>query len=89
VSGADSSLWSLRPWLFICGNGATELREAETATRDYGYGSREFVTPLFNPENYNRRPDDIFAGRKAWALLLIPEEVDIDINLESAAVAIS
>jgi tetratricopeptide (TPR) repeat protein len=89
LSGAESTLWSLRPWLFICGNGATELREAETATRDYGYGSREFVTPLFNPENYNRRPDDIFAGRKAWALLLIPEEVDIDINLESAAVAIS
>jgi len=32
--------------------------------------------------NFNRRDADIFAGRKALALLAIPEEIDVDIALD-------
>ena len=39
-------------------------------------------TALFNPENFNRRDTDIFAGRTALALLAIPEEIDVDIALD-------
>jgi hypothetical protein len=39
-------------------------------------------TPLFNPGNFNRRDNDIFAGRTALALLAFPEEIPVDIALD-------
>jgi len=39
------------------------------------------VTPLYNPQNFNRREGDIFDGRVARALLAIPEEIDVDVEL--------
>jgi hypothetical protein len=38
-------------------------------------------TPLFNPQNFNRRETDIFDGGSALALLAIPEETEVDVAL--------
>jgi hypothetical protein len=39
-------------------------------------------TRLFNPENFNRRSDDIFNSRTASALVAIPEEIEIGLPLD-------
>jgi hypothetical protein len=35
-------------------------------------------TAWFNVQNFNRRDDDIFAGRTALALVAVPEEREAD-----------
>jgi tetratricopeptide (TPR) repeat protein len=86
LTGAESTLWARRPWLWIGGASPDDLGEADSIAHTYGYAVRTVKTPLFNPENYNRRTDDLFAGRGTMAMLLIPEEIDIDIELERGAV---
>ena len=48
----------------------------------FSYRCWRLETALFNAANFNRRDTDIFAGRKALALLAIPEEVDVDMALD-------
>jgi hypothetical protein len=37
--------------------------------------------PLFNLRNFNRRTDDIFHGANALAVVGLPEEIEIDVDL--------
>jgi hypothetical protein len=43
-----------------------------------GYRCWRVETRLFDPANFNRRDDDIFAGATALALVATPEEIDCD-----------
>ncbi len=60
--------------------GIAAERFCEQARRieDFGYRCWTFESPLFNPQNFNRRSDDIFPGRLALVLLAVPEERDSD-----------
>jgi tetratricopeptide (TPR) repeat protein len=80
VRGASESLWRLRPVLLISEIEPVELDSLVELTRDFSYRSWKMETPLFSPENFNRREEDAFCGRIGTALLCIPEEVDIDVR---------
>lgn len=82
LAGASATLWRLRPWIFVSTEGGAGEEAALVVLRDHAYQCRRFRAPLFNPANYNRRSDDIFGGRLAYGLLGIPEEVEIDTELE-------
>jgi tetratricopeptide (TPR) repeat protein len=82
LSGGSDTLWRLRPWVFITTENDTQEKEALAVLRDHAYQCRHFRAPLFRTDNYNRRTDDIFGGRVASGLLCVPEEVEIDTELE-------
>lgn len=81
VNGASDTLWQRRPRVFIRVGSDAALAQAAAAIGKFGYRCWRVDTPWFNPGNFNRRLDDIFDGRKALAMLAIPEEIDIDIPL--------
>jgi hypothetical protein len=81
LAGAAESAWRLRPLLFLSAQdhaGAVALAEQ---TSNLGYRTWRCDAPLFNPTNFNRRGNDIFAGLGAVAVLGIPEELDVDLPL--------
>jgi tRNA A58 N-methylase Trm61 len=82
LAGASETLWRLRPLLFLAAPDEPELRALTERAREFGYRCWRMETALFNPQNFNRREADIFAGAQATALLAIPEEIDVDIALD-------
>jgi hypothetical protein len=48
--------------------------ELATRVREFGYRTWLLEAPLFASDNFNRRVDDVFAGRKARTLVGVPEE---------------
>jgi hypothetical protein len=50
--------------------------------KEYGYRCWRMATPLYSADNFNRREADIFAGRIAWSVLAIPEEIEVDLLLD-------
>jgi precorrin-6B methylase 2 len=82
LSAAEETLWRARPWIFTCGSQENELDAVAGVTDHYGYQSWRIETRFFSPENYNQRTDDIFNGRKAYAVLSVPEEIEMDITIE-------
>jgi len=82
LAGAAQTLWRLRPLLFIALREEATLGELSASAKDFGYRCWKLETRLFNPQNFNRREEDIFAGGKASALLAIPEEIEIQIALD-------
>ena len=83
LEGAADTLWRLRSALFIAASDDAALSESAGRARDFGFRCWRMETALFNPVNFNRREDDIFSGRTALALLTIPEEIEVDIALDS------
>jgi hypothetical protein len=82
VAGAADTLWRLRPRLMVSLPAADAVSRLDESLREFGYRRWRLETPLFNSENFNRHDVDVFAGRKAWTLLAIPEEIDVDVALE-------
>jgi len=76
LTGAVATLWRLRPLLFLAVEDESALTGTAVRIRECGYRCWRVETPWFNPRNFNRRDDDMFAGRAALALLAIPEESD-------------
>jgi len=74
LSGASETLWRLRPSLFVATNDDAAVAEAAVYLLEFGYRCWRMETAWFNPGNFNRRDDDIFAGRVALALVAVPEE---------------
>jgi len=81
LAGATETLWRLRPLLFLSVTGDDALSNVAQRVADFGYRRWRLDTPLFNPENFNRREDDIFAGKRAIALIGVPEEIGFDLRL--------
>jgi len=76
IDGAAATLWRLRPELFVAVPDAVSLTVCVVRLREFGYRCWRIETAWFNPGNFNRRDDDVFAGRTALALLAMPEEVE-------------
>jgi FkbM family methyltransferase len=81
LAGASETLWRLRPRLFLAAADEATLCELAQRTREFSYRCWRMETPLFNPQNFNRRETDIFDGGSALALLAIPEETEVDVAL--------
>jgi tetratricopeptide (TPR) repeat protein/ADP-heptose:LPS heptosyltransferase len=75
LSGAQATIWRLRPSLFLAARDAVELQHLAANVHEFGYRAWQVATGLFSPDNYNRRSDDRFGGRRALALLAVPEEL--------------
>jgi hypothetical protein len=82
LDGAADTLWRLRPLLFLAAADEAMLGALAERAKAFSYRCWRLETALFNAANFNRRDTDIFAGRKALALLAIPEETDVDIALD-------
>jgi len=82
LDGAPDTLWRLRPWLFLAAADEATLTALANRAREFGYRCWRMESPLFNPENFNRRDDDIFSGGVALALLAFPEEIEVDVALD-------
>jgi hypothetical protein len=82
LSGGSETLWRLRPWVFVVTEDVAQEEAILAVLRDHAYQCRRFLAPLFRMDNYNRRTDDIFDGRVVSGLLCVPEEVEIDTELE-------
>ena len=82
LDGASDTLWRLRPMMFLAAADEQALAMLAERAREYGYRCWRMEVPLYNPDNFNRRENDVFAGRSALALIAIPEEVDVDITFD-------
>jgi tetratricopeptide (TPR) repeat protein len=74
LDGGETTLWRLRPTLFLACESRATLRIHGRRVIDFGYRCWCIDTALFNPANFNRRHDDIFRGARSLALLAMPEE---------------
>ena len=74
LEGAAETLWRLRPRLVFDLSGTDDAASLVQRTNDFGYGCWRKETPLYNFANFNRREQDIFAGRTAAVVIALPEE---------------
>jgi hypothetical protein len=82
IAGATQTLWRLRPRLIITLSTEAASTQLADSFKEFGYRCWRLETPLFNAANFNRHDRDVFAGRMAWTLLGIPEEVEVDVALD-------
>ena len=74
VAGASDTIWRLRPLLIVAGLRGDGIQSAVGIARDFGYRSFFRDVPWFNPQNFNRRSEDVFGDRTDTVLLGVPEE---------------
>lgn len=86
ITGGERTIWKYRPWIFVSDVEDVPDSRYRSVLRDCGYGLWDFSAPLFDPENYNRRDEDIFDGRCARGTLGIPEEINVDVELDCCSV---
>ncbi|MEO8484935.1 MAG: tetratricopeptide repeat protein [Betaproteobacteria bacterium] len=77
LEGAEQTLWRCRPWLLLACDDDASLHHLAQRVREFSYRTWRMETPLFSPDNFNRRDDDVFNGRTALALVALPEEKDL------------
>jgi tetratricopeptide (TPR) repeat protein len=76
LDGASETLWRHRPTLLLQVDREEALAALVDRVKAFGYRCWRVVVPLFEPDNYNARDDDVFGGRTELALLAVPEECD-------------
>lgn len=76
LDGAANSLWKLRPIVWLAVSQEHEAVAAGQRLRPFEYRTWTIRSPLFSPTNFNDRPNDLFGGRAATALVAVPEERD-------------
>ncbi len=81
LANAAETLWRLRPKLFIGLARREDLGTVVACARQYGYRCWLHEVPCFDSRNFNVRPDDVFGGETALALLCVPEEIELDTAL--------
>jgi tetratricopeptide (TPR) repeat protein len=83
IDGAVDTLWRLRPLVFMAIDSASSTALLAARVKALGYRCWRMEAPLFNPNNFNCRADDIFGGATSLALLAVPEEVEVDVALRA------
>jgi len=82
LEGGRETLWRLRPRIFARVADEAASRSLAEHLKLVGYQCWRTSAPLFNPANFYRHDQDVFSGRKAHAILAIPEEIDVDVALD-------
>jgi tetratricopeptide (TPR) repeat protein len=80
LGGAGDTIWRLRPRLFVAATDQGLLDDLALHVKAFGYRCWACEAPLFNPDNFNRREENVFSGQSSWALLAIPEETGVEIR---------
>lgn len=75
LEGGSSTLWRLRPHVFATAADEQQLARNAACVRKFGYRVFKVTTPLYRPDNFNRRVRDVFEGAVALAVLAAPEEL--------------
>ena len=83
LNGANDTLWRLRPLLFLAVDDEPTAKRLADRVREFGYRCWRMESPLFDARNFNRRESDIFTQGTVLALLAIPEESEVDVNLDN------
>ena len=81
LAGATDSVWRLRPKMFITVQDETDVPDVGAQLRELSYRIWRLESTLFSPTNFNHRDDNVFGDRKIIALLAVPEEIDIAVEL--------
>jgi Flp pilus assembly protein TadD len=87
LEGAATTLWRLRPVLFVTVADGLAFHRIAAFVKELGYRCWRMDTAVFSPENFNRRREDIFSGQSVLALIAIAEELEVDIDLGNCAEA--
>jgi len=82
LEGGQETLWRLRPRIFVRTNVEGAGQSLGERLKVFGYRSWQMSTPLFNKANFYRHDEDVFSGREAYAVLAIPEEIEVDVALD-------
>jgi SAM-dependent methyltransferase len=80
AQGATETLWRLRPAVFAH-QPDNQLSGTAAVLRDHGYRCWRISAPLFDVGNFNARPENIFGEDVAHAVLAVPEELDLDVDV--------
>jgi hypothetical protein len=81
IEGGQATLWRLRPLVLVASADGDGRPTAAGALKDCGYRVWSIDRPLWRAANYYRNPVDVLAGRRALALVALPEEVDPPLQL--------
>jgi hypothetical protein len=82
LEGAEETLWRLRPCLFLAAMDSEHLAQLAEHAQGHSYRCWKLEITLYDVGNFNRRDADIFDGRTALAMLAIPEEVGVEVDLQ-------
>ena len=86
LRGTEQTLWRLRPKLYVSSKSSEDFGALVDYAKTYGYRCWRVETGFFNADNFNGRNDDIFNGRRAVAMLAIPEEQPFDAQIDAVEV---
>ena len=78
LAGAKQSLWNLRPIVFASVRRESDLEPLRSGIGQFGYRCWHAKSPLYDPDNFNRRTENIFGDQLAHAVLAIPEETPVE-----------
>ncbi len=78
LAGAATTLWRLRPSIFVAAPDDAALTASAMHLREFGFRCWRTETPWFDTRNFNGRTDDVLAGRTALGLVATPEEMDVE-----------
>jgi protein-L-isoaspartate O-methyltransferase len=78
LRGAEGTLWRLRPTIFAVA-GESNGNAVREGLATFGYRCWRLETPLFNPDNFNRRPENDFGDQTQAVTLAVPEERDFEV----------
>jgi hypothetical protein len=80
LQGACDTIRRLHPGVFIVVPGPVALLALGSVLKKFGYTSWRVETPLFNPDNFNKRDVDVFKGRKSLALVASPTDSQLEVQ---------
>jgi hypothetical protein len=88
LRGSESTLWRLRPTLFVRAAGGPEQERLRALMSDAGYRVWRVESPLFRAANFHGWPDHLFGDARLVSLLAIPEESDAGMGFANTELVI-
>jgi len=82
ITEAAETIARHRPGLLLAVNEVQQIPDLVHSLRSFEYRCWTTTTPLFDPQNFNRRTDDIFDGRLYTSVLGAPKESNVAVRLE-------
>jgi FkbM family methyltransferase len=82
LAGATATIARCRPALFVENDDRASSPALIRLIRSLGYRLWWHLSPLFNPTNFRRHPEDIFGNTVSSNLLCLPAEGDLSISAE-------
>jgi FkbM family methyltransferase len=82
IMGAKETITKLRPILYLENDRPEKSDALLSQVKSLGYKIWQHLPPLFNPENFRQKEDDIFNGIVSGNILCVSNEQDMPLNLD-------